>query len=46
MSHAEIVATYSDEALQGIISELSRTGQWRERLTAAIIEQRRRAIRR
>ena len=35
MSDSEIVKTYSDTALEGIVRQLSRSGQWRERLEAA-----------
>lgn len=35
-------AIYSDYTLECIIRELSRTGQWRERLKQAIAEQSRR----
>jgi len=44
MNHAAIVKTYSDEALAGIVNQLSRNGAWPDRLKAASIElQRRRA---
>jgi hypothetical protein len=42
MTDAEIVATYSDEALEGIVRQLSASGQWRERLEAAALELNRR----
>ena len=35
MTHAEIVATYSDNALAGIIKQLTESGDWKERLKAA-----------
>lgn len=37
-SHAKIVAAYSDNALLGIIRQLSMTGQWEDRLNAAKAE--------
>jgi len=41
------VRTYSDDALKGIIRDLTNSGEWPSRLRAASIElQRRRAIRR
>jgi hypothetical protein len=44
MTHAQIVATYSDGALAGIIRQLSISGAWGIRLTAAMIEQNKRKI--
>jgi hypothetical protein len=42
MTHAAIVATYSDQALAVIIRQLSASGEWRARLKAAQIELRKR----
>lgn len=42
MNHAAIVATYSDNALEGIIRSLAKTGEWPQRLRAASAEMRRR----
>jgi hypothetical protein len=42
MDHAAIVATYSDVCLAGIIRQLTASGEWRARLQAAKIEQRKR----
>jgi chemotaxis receptor (MCP) glutamine deamidase CheD len=39
MTDAQIAATYSDHALAGIIRQLTASGEWRERLKAAIQEQ-------
>lgn len=39
---AQIVAAYSNHALECIICDLSRNGQWPQRLKAAINEQARR----
>lgn len=44
MNHTEIVQTYSDIALAGIIGQLTENGQWRNRLTAAKQEQAKREI--
>ena len=38
MTDADIVKTYSDEALQGIVNSLSKSGQWYERLEVASLE--------
>jgi hypothetical protein len=35
MNHAQIVATYSDNALTGIIQQLTISRNWPERLEAA-----------
>jgi len=42
MNHAAIVASYSNQALAGIIRQLSASGEWRARLQAAQIELRKR----
>ena len=44
MNHAEVVRTYSDQALAGIIRQLTASGGWRERLEAAKQERQRREI--
>ncbi len=38
MTHAQIVAGYSDNAIEGIIHKLTISGQWTERLNAAKAE--------
>jgi len=43
MTHAEIVADYSDGALAGLIRQLSCTRNWPERLRAAQAESAKRA---
>ena len=42
MTDTQIVKTYSDHALNAMIRELSRTGQWPDRLIAAVVERDRR----
>lgn len=42
MSHSQIVATYSDPALEGIIRQLDASGEWPARLRAAREELRKR----
>lgn len=41
-NHQRVVRTYRNETLACIVRDLSRNGQWRDRLKAAIAEQARR----
>lgn len=45
MTPAQIVASYNDETLKGIVRDLMRNGQWQQRLRAALIELQRRKTR-
>lgn len=38
MNHEEVVRTYSDTALAGIIQQLTASGEWKARLQAAKAE--------
>jgi hypothetical protein len=42
MNHAEIVKTYSDQTLAGIIRDLAKSRKWTDRLDAAFDEMDRR----
>lgn len=42
MTHSDVCRSYSDDALVGIISDLSMSGGWPVRLAAAINEMKRR----
>ncbi|MGC4017526.1 MAG: hypothetical protein QM755_23875 [Luteolibacter sp.] len=44
--HFQTVQAYSDTALRGVVKDLSRTGQWPDRLRAASEELRRRETKR